>query len=64
LTVITSSTWVSLRRNNIGELMSPSVKDCAEWGGVTQSGAELLWSRRELTTKIGNNLTLKHVVGQ
>jgi len=44
--------------------MSPSVKDCAEWGGVTQSGAELLWSRRELTTKIGNNLTLKHVVGQ
>jgi len=24
--------------------------------GVTQSGAELLWSRRKLTTKIGNNL--------
>jgi len=26
--------------------------------GVTQSGAELLWSRRELTTKVGNNLGL------
>jgi len=25
---------------------------------VTQSGAELLWSGRELTTKIGNNLGL------
>jgi len=25
---------------------------------VTQSGAELLWSRRELTTKVKNNLGL------
>jgi len=26
--------------------------------GVTWSGVELLWSRRELTTKVGNNLGL------
>jgi len=30
-----------------------SVRDVWSRGGVTRSGAELLWSRRELTTKVG-----------
>jgi len=34
------------------------VKDVRSRSGVTQSGAELLWSGRELTTKWGNNFGL------
>jgi len=35
-----------------------SVKNVWSRNRVTQSGAELLQSRRELTTKMGNNLGL------
>ena len=31
----------------------PSVKDVRSGSGVTQNGVDLLWSRRELTTKVG-----------
>jgi len=34
------------------------VRNMQSGNGVTQNGAELLWSGRELTTKVGNNLGL------
>jgi len=34
------------------------VRNMQSRNGVTWNGAELLWSRRKLTTKVGNNLGL------
>jgi len=36
----------------------PCVKDVQSRSGVTWSGVEILWSKRELTTKVRNNLGL------
>ena len=37
------------------------VKDVRSRSGVTQSRVELLWSGRELTTKVGNKLGLSSI---
>jgi len=48
-----------LKTSKPGQTTLPSVvRNMWSRNGVTQSGVELLWSGRELTTKMGSNLGL------
>ena len=43
----------AINRTDPQNLLSTTVKDMRSGSGVTRNGAELLWSGRELTTKMG-----------